>query len=393
MGVTVTDVLPNYLSFQGYGAVPSGATTYAPNGQALMWSFPSLPAGSVTLTYTALVSNYVPQGTILTNNAQVTYAGLSAPKKASVDVSMAVQYTVKLAVYNSAGELVKQIWVQELSQQVTNFSLLQTPSITSLHGVVYVEVNGEQIATWDGTNQTGDPVSNGGYYIKVDNIDPFGVDTSVSETVTVSRSIAKIQVNIYNEAGEVIKHLYAYADDPGNLSLGSVAFSSGVIQPTMGTPTPNGMSQLTLTFPNGVTMTWDGTNDGGQVATDGVYTVEVHWVNGSGGDEVIAHNVTVERGNNPSTNGNVLAEPNILTGSASGTTVSINSTLSLTLTASVYDMAGELVKRPVTGPAGSGSVPVDVSSLASGLYFVVVDLTNPDGHVIQKQVTQIVIRR
>ena len=392
-GVTVTDVLPNYLTFQAYGALPVGASSYPPTGQTLMWSLPSLAAGSVTLTYTALVADYVPQGTVLTNNAQVTYAGLSSPKHASVDVAMAVQYTVKIGVYNGAGELVKQIWVQELSQQITNFDLLQTPTITSLNGVVYVEVNGQQIATWNGTNQAGDPVSNGAYYVKVDNIDPFGVDTSVSETVTVSRSIAKIQVNIYNEAGEIVKHLYAYADDPGNLNLGNVVFSSGVIKPTMGTPTPNGTSVLTMTFPNGVSVVWDGTNDSGQIVTDGTYTAEVNLVDGKGGEEVTTHNVTVERGNNPLGDGAVFAGPNMLTAGASGTTVYANSSLTLTLTAGVYDVAGELVKKPVTGPAGANRVPVDMSGLASGLYFVVVDLANPDGHVIQREVTQVVLRK
>jgi uncharacterized repeat protein (TIGR01451 family) len=393
VGVTVTDVLPSYLTFQGYGAVPSGGTTFAPNGQTLMWSFPSLPVGTVTFSYQAQVGSYVPQGTVLTNNAQVTYAGLASPKKTSVNVTMSTEYLVKVGVYNSAGELVKQIWVQELSQQITNFSLLQTPTITSLNGVVYVEVNGQEIATWNGTNQAGDPVSNGVYYMKVDNIDPYGVDTSVSETVTVSRSIAKVQVDVYNEAGEIVKHLYAYADDPGNMNLGNVTFSSSVIRPIVGTPTPNGTGDLTITFPNGETVTWDGTDDNGQIVTNGTYMVEVNWTNGTGGQQVTTHDVTVERGNGSPAGGTVFAYPNILKGGAGMVTVQINSPLILTLTASVYDVAGELVKMPVTGLAGNGNVQVDVSKLASGLYFVVVNMTDSNGHFIQRQVTQIVIER
>ncbi|HJT24511.1 MAG TPA: T9SS type A sorting domain-containing protein, partial [bacterium] len=197
----------------------------------------------------------------------------------------------------------------------------------------------------------------------------------------------------YNESGEVVKHLFVYADDPGNLNLGNVAFSNNAIQPTLGTPTPNGTSQLTMTLPNGVTIVWDGTNDSGQIATDGVYTVEVHWLDGKGGDQVTTHNVTVERGNNTQADGSVFAGPNVISGNSAGTTVYVNSNLALTLTAAVYDIAGELVKRPVTGPAGSNRTAVSTSGLASGLYFVVVDLTNADGHVIQRQVTQIVIRR
>ncbi len=390
--VTVTDVLPSQMTFEGFGATPAGGIASAV-GNNLAWVFPSLPEGAVTMTYRAQIANFLAGGTVLTNNAQLTYAGNPVPQKASVNVTIEAEYTVKIGVYNSAGELVKQIYVKELSQQITNISLLQTPTITSLHGVVYVTVDGVQLASWDGTNQAGDPVSNGVYYVKVDNIDPNGVDTSVSETVTVSRSIAKIQVNIYNEAGEVIKHLYAYSDDPGNMNLGDVAFSSSVIKPTVGTPTSNSTSDLTLTFPNGTTVTWDGTNDNGQIVTDGTYEVEVNWMDGKGGQQVTTHNVTVERGNNSPAGGNVFAYPNILKGGATSVTVQINSSLSLTLTASVYDVAGELVKRPVVSPAGTGTAPVDVSGLASGLYFIVVDLTDTNGHFIQKQVTEIVIRK
>ena len=199
-------------------------------------------------------------------------------------------------------------------------------------------------------------------------------------------------MNVYNEAGEVIKHLYAYADDPGNLSLSNVTFSSDAIRPTVGTPTPNGSGELTMVFPNGVTMTWDGTNDSGQIVTNGVYQVEMHLVDGSGGEQVLSHNVTVERGNGTSTEGTVFAGPNILNGGASGTTIFSNSSLSLTLTAAVYDVAGELVKKPVTGPAGANAVPVDVTGLASGLYLVVVDLADSNGSLIHRQVTQIIIK-
>lgn len=390
--VTVKDNLPAQMTFVGFGPVPTGGVTQAV-GNNLTWTFPSLPVGAVTLTYQAKIADLLTGGTVLTNNAQLTYAGNPNPQNASVNVVIEAVYTVKIGVYNEAGELVKQIFVKELSQQITNINLLQTPTITSLHGVVYVTVDGVQLATWDGTNQSGDPVSNGVYYVKVDNIDANNQVTSVAETVTVSRTIAKVQVNIYNESGEVVKHVFAYADDPGNMNLGNVVFSGNVIQPTVGTPTPNGTSELMLTFPNGTTVTWDGTNDSGQIVTNGVYQVEVHWLNGNGGEEVISHNVTVERGNNSSATGVAFAAPNILNGNSGGTTVTINSNLVLTLTASVYDVAGELVKRPVTGLAGSGAVPVDTSGLASGLYFIVVDLKDANDNFIQRQVTQIVIRK
>ena len=390
--VVVTDVLPPYLSFVGFGNPPSsGVTQFNLPTNTMTWTFPSLGVGSYSLTYQALVGSYVPQGTILTNKAQVDYTGLSSPKTTSVDVKMATSFTVKIGVYNEAGELVKEISVQELSQEITNFSILQTPVITSVNGKVYLEVNGQEIATWDGTDKAGNPVSNGSYYVQVSNVDPFGVVNNVAQIVTVSRSIAKIEVDIYNEAGEVVKHLYAYADDPGNLALGNVQLSTNLIQPTVqGSAT--GTNQVVMTFPNGLTLYWDGKGDDGQIVTNGRYELEVHWTDGKGGEEVLTKGISVQRGNNPVTDGNVYASPNLLKGTSS-TLVKVNSATGFTLVVGLYDTAGELVKTPVRGQAGANQAPLDVSGLASGIYFAVVDLLDSNGHFVQKQTTKILIQK
>jgi len=56
---------------------------------------------------------------------------------------------------------------------------------------------------------------NGNYYVKVDNIDTFGVVRTTTQEVTVNRSLYKADLTIYNEAGEVVRHLLTYVDDPG----------------------------------------------------------------------------------------------------------------------------------------------------------------------------------
>ncbi len=208
----------------------------------------------------------------------------------------------KIGVYNSAGELVDQISVQELSQALNNFTL-SNATITSLNGVVYVIVNGQEVAAWNGMDSNGNPATNGVYYMQVTSTDPYGVVTNQSQMVTVSRAIAQIQIDIYNEAGEVVKHLYSYADDPGNSPLGQVQLSAGMIAPRMGTPTPGGNNSVTIMF-NGTSVVWDGTSDSGSIVTNGDYLIEVHWTDGKGGEEVVSKGVIVERGNSPVTNGN-----------------------------------------------------------------------------------------
>jgi len=388
--VQVTDLLPSHLYSITVDPVPAGGTETT-SGSNLTWSWASLPPGTYSLTYHGVVDNSVHVGDVLTNKAQVTYVGQSSPKTSSVSIPLAELYVVKVGVYNESGELVKQLSVTELSSAVDSLSS-SNPTITSLEGSVAVAVNGQQLAAWDGTTQNGMPASNGKYTLQVSSTDPFGVTTTVAEQVTVSRIVAKIQVNIYNEAGEIIKHLYSFVDDPNNMSLSNFQVSSAYIQPTSGTPTPGGNNTLTITGANGVSIVWDGTTDSGTMATSGHYVVEVVMANGNGSQTVISRGIVVQAGHGSGANGVVQVGPNILKGGVTTTTVSINSPLSLTLTIHLYDVAGELI-RTTQGAAGANQATLDASGLASGLYLVVTDLTDANGHLIQKQINKLLIQR
>nr|HVZ81211.1 hypothetical protein [bacterium] len=390
--VTVTDHLPANETFQGFLITPYGGTP-SNNGNDLTWTWnppQSLPVGPATITYQAKIADLLKGGTILTNSAELTYAGGPGPKNASVNVVIASTYEVKVSVYNESGELVKEIWVQEMSQQIKNFDL-SSAAITQLGGKTYVEVGGQLLAAWDGTNQMGDPVDNGVYHLQVSSTDTYGVVTNVSQLVTVSRSIAKIQVNIYNGAGEVIRHLYSYADDPGNASLGNVSLSGSLLAPEAGTPTAGGNASVTIYF-NGTQVVWDGRSDSGAIVTNGVYQAEVHWVDGQGGEQVVSKSVVVQRGSNPLADGKVYAAPNVLTNGTVQTTIQVQSPVAYTLTVRLYDIAGELTKPAQTGPGGSKYVILDVTGLASGFYYAAVDLVDPQGNLVQKQVIPILIK-
>jgi flagellar hook assembly protein FlgD len=355
----------------------------------MTFTFPSLSYGVYLITYQAQVDSFVKEGTVLSNKAQLIYDGLVVPKITTTNVTMATSYTVHVGVYNEAGELVKEVWVQQLSQEILSFDIFDNPTITSLNGQVFIEYKGTKIATWDGTNASGDPVSNGKYYLKVDNVDSLGVVNSVSQTVTVSRSIAKVQVNIYNEAGEIVRHLYSYMDDPTSNPLSDFQLSSNVIKPSTTAASGNTVS---IVSSNGMTLVWDGRSDSGAIVTNGRYQIEVHVTDGKGGEQVITRAVIVESANDPISSGKVYAAPNILTGGTTTTRVKVDSTTPYTLTVQLYDIAGELLKRQ-TGTAGTNYVDVDVSSLASGLYFIVTDLVNATGGLEGKQTTQIIIQK
>ena len=388
--VTVTDTLPKNLSFVSFGPVPAGGTSdWNPLSKTMTFTFSSLSVGTYQLTYQTQVDSFVTEGVVLRNGAQVTYGGLPVPKQTAVNVTMATSYVVHVGVYNEAGELVKEIWVQELSQEILNLDVSASPTIVSLHGQFYLEYKGQAIATWDGTNSSGDPVSNGKYYVKVDNVDSMGVVNSVSQVVTVSRSIAKVQVNIFNEAGEIVRHLYSYMDDPTSNPLANISLSASVIQPS---ETGGAASTVSIVSASGMTLVWDGRSDSGAIVTNGQYQVEIHAADGKGGDQVMTKSVMVQSGNLPVTTGNVRAKPSILEGGNTLVTLVVDANIPLTLAAHLYDVAGELL-RSNTGNAGDKTVTLDGSGLASGLYFVVVELTNAQGGSAGRQVTQIIIRK
>jgi hypothetical protein len=235
--------------------------------------------------------------------------------------------------------------------------------------------------------------SNGNYYVKVDNIDNMGVDKSTTQPVQVSRSLYKTAVLIYNEAGEVVKHLYLYTDDPGLPGTANIKLSTQTIEPgaNLGGGVP---SQLTVTLSNGTTLVWDGTGDSGSYVTSGQYLVEVHTVDGTGGETTFSQPVGVLGGHSDNGVGNVTAWPNVLPANngSMATTFHSDSTLAETLEVSVYTLAGELVQAPRMGPAAQGWVDFDPSNLASGIYLAVVKLHDSNGGLLGRRTVKVLVR-
>ena len=389
--VTLQDTLPAHLTFVTAGTPPdSGSFNYiAPS--SLTWHWGSLPVGPISVSYVVKVDNQVQQGSVLTNHAQVSFDG-GTPKSAQVGLSLTSLYTVKVAVYNETGELVKQIVVTEMSQPVNGFNL-DNGTISSVNGVATVMFNGTPLTAWDGTNGSGALVTNGKYYLTATSTDSFGQTTSVSQVVLVSRTVATVEVDIYNAVGEIIKHLYSQANDPTDKPMTQVDLSTSFISPTQGQPSnASTTSSVTITSPNGVTVVWDGTSDLGSVVTNGHYEVEVHWTDGKGNQDVISRGILVQTRNNPVSDGTVYAQPNILNGGTTTTTLMVNSTASYTLRVGLYDVAGELIRTTV-GVTGNNQAALDMSGLSSGLYFAVVDLINSKGGSEGRQTTQLVLQR
>ena len=233
MNMVVTDQLPTNLTFSSFGTAPGGTSTSYNAGTSIMsWQMPSpLSPGVYQMTYQATVNNLVAGGLTIVNCATASFTGGSAT--ACVNVLTTGQYTVKIGVYNEAGELVESLPVSQYSQAINSFTL-NSGAITAVSGpgsTTTIEYLGTPIGTWNGLDTAGNPVGNGQYYVKIDSVSNMGADTSVTQPIVVNRSVYKVAVKIYNEAGEVVKNLYTYTSNPGptnttQLQLSATEYSS-----------------------------------------------------------------------------------------------------------------------------------------------------------------------
>jgi hypothetical protein len=391
-GGVLKDVLPAGVTWVSFISTPPGAT-HTQNGQNLQWTLPSLGPGNYQFTYQVQVANFISNSNVLTNNVQLTATGLPL-ESASASVTVEGVYTVSIGIYNGAGELVKSLSVYEYSQAINSMNLQPGNVITSLNGpdnkiILYYGTN--LIGIWDGTNQSGNLVSNGTYLIKVNSVSSFGVDTSIIQQVTVSRPLAQIQVDVFNGAGEIVKHLYAWVDDPTGAGMTGMVLSSNVLKPGPAS-SGNQPASIQIMLQNSVspvTVSWDGTSDSGTLVTQGTYEIQARWANGQGGVMDITQAVVVLGG--PDNNGTIVAKPNILN-SKNGmtTTFTINSGQNWTVNFKIYTMGGELVKAQAL-QTGANWASYDASGLASGLYLVAVTATNPNGGVTQHQILKILV--
>jgi len=374
--VAVTDILPPGTTFVNFLSAPTGTLTpvYTAPG-TLSWTIPSLPAGTHRVTYSARVDDFQVGGAVLTNGVVAGYSG-GPVLTDSASVTVRGDYQVRVAVYNEAGEVVKEILVREYSQPISDITLMTDRTIDSLNDQVDIYYQGVWIGEWDGTNWSGDPAPNGVYHVKVDNVDTMGTVTTTTQQATISRSIYRTEVTIYNSAGEAVRHIYEALSDPGPAGLSGVTLTSGMIQPgAVGGTIP---TQLGILLSSGTTVLWDGRADNGTVVTTGQYFVEVHVSDGRGGDQQITHEVMVEGKNGQTGAGIVTADFNAL--SATNPVATFSSSASGTiLKVRIYTIAGELVLPPFQG--ASGGVSWDATDMASGLYFAVVEVSDLNGFI------------
>jgi flagellar hook assembly protein FlgD len=394
--VNITDTIPAGLTYVSapQPSNPPGGTfntfplpTVAPTpgtGSLLIWSFPSMPQGNYSYTYNATVNDFSPGGQPITNYAAWNYPpNVTVPNVTNAALTVQGNFQVRIGVYNEAGELVDLLLApKDFSEAIQNVNI-SANSLTSINDIIQISFHGVVLATWNGTNSNGTEVTNGQYFVKIDNIDPEGVVNTQTQSVLVARHLATVTVNIYNEAGEVVRHLEETVADSVTMNSGFTLSTSTFEPGNQG----GSNSNLQITLSGGTIINWDGRGDNGEYLTNGQYTVVVTTVDGQGGDATVSKQLTIFRTSVDLPNGYVSVFPNPYS-SKNNTQpyITIRVGGNYSVSANIYTVTGELVAKVQSLP-GNNYATWDPTTqtvngsygVASGLYIAVVVISDPQG--------------
>jgi hypothetical protein len=306
---------------------------------------------------------------------------------------------VTLAVYNSAGELVKvlfdggaQFLPGDLSVSGNGVVPGGSGSIAiAFPGYLYNSLTGglQTGVTWAADNSNGQFVSSGTYYIKAEITDAFGQVTTLQHSVQVINVVPQNVLSIYNSAGELVVNVpLPTTQGTGRFSALSLTSTQyGVKYDTATGTNLGGMFEITVTDEQGTQfqVPWNGLNAQGLPVNSGVYTAELVYNAPAGGGARVVETksfVVLEAGSPTSLAGSY-AYPNP---ALHGSDILISYPVSAQYggIARLYNMAGELVAQ-ADDRDHTGIMRFLGGGLAGGIY--VVDIEKLSGSAMIARTT------
>jgi len=287
------------------------------------------------------------------NTPSPTITATPRPYPAQLDVS----------VYNSAGERVRIIYQGPASKYPSQVALSQGALIPGL-SVVTLQMDsqpaqGPLVLAWDGSNDQGQPVASGSYYVKVDVTDPFGQVSAFILPVQAlgAPGAAASALDIYNPAGERVASLPLSP----SAGLSDLSLLNAVVVPGQAPGLQVAVQSL-----NGFSYSlhWNGLNSAGAAVASGTYTLRPRAESGSTTVKTLSFTVLDAPATAPLP---PLLAPN--PAPAGATTLQVQAPASgQPWSADLYSLSGARILHS-SAPAGVGlALPLD--HFSAGLYFV-----------------------
>ena len=360
-------------------ATPTSTQTQTETYTATITATPT-----ATPSYTNTVTNTVtPTATPSYTNTSTTTVTPTYSATPTVTLTpIDLPYKLTLRVYNEAGELVKLLY--NGPTQLLPGSLTVSQDLLPAGGGGKLDihfpgflVDRSTTITWYGTNDTGQYINGGVYYIKAEIEDTFGKVTAMITTVNVVNVEPSNYMMIFNSAGELVKSrpLARF----GNYLTVNMALGQKVFSPVYDAAAATGVvpgTELVIHYERqdglNYTDTWDGLSDQGIPVESGIYTVQLVYRGSLTDTTIQSYSVQVlSNGSSPVVKG-------ALIGPSPAGMMAIPPSPTVTLfypadnrymgTVTVYSLAGELVAEAL-GTNGKAVIPV--AHLASGIYVAV----------------------
>jgi len=228
---------------------------------------------------------------------------------------------------------------------------------------------------WDGTNDNGQEIKNGKYYIKITTRDKYGHTEVKVKDLTVVKTEEYVRLSIYNTAGEVVRRIEKEKarDVRIDLSVEDVIYIGEG-------------KKIEIEYGNGAYMEWDGKNSEGRLVDSGIYELQIEVKTKEGYSVMATKTVTILKGKEDNILGDVKICPNPFDNKR-GSTIRIEWTNieKGEVNIKIYNIAGELIKK-ISGKKEKGSVSWNITTpegkkVTSGIYLVIIEGKDTQGRV------------
>ena len=351
-----------------------------------------------TWTDTPTITNTSTGTSTYTSTSTITFTSTASLTPTITITPVPFPYTMSIGVYNEAGELVRSITVTTTSSEPLGVGLYDSKGnstnviVPGTAGALNIAVPGIETPgsqnknqtvsfQWDGTNDAGQDVANGVYYIQETTTDTFGHTEIITKPVTAINFSKYAQINIYNSAGELVDTIQVPYDGASQLSL-NLSSSTGNDSVFL---VGNGMQAMTITYTATGYVTWNGTDSQGNYLSSGVYEVQLVAKTAQGLQVIASKTVTIldEKTNDLLSGLKAYPNPYIGDGSTTPFTIAWQSGTAGTVKIKIYNIAGELV-RTVSGDLNSGAMNWDLRAtggqqVSSGTYIFVAEAADTLG--------------
>jgi uncharacterized repeat protein (TIGR01451 family) len=399
---TITETItPTFTSTPSYTATPSitpSSTSTSSYTSTYTCTYTMTSTHTFTLTFTCTDTPTFTNTFTFTQTPTCTLTPTITP------TTPPYPYIVSIDVYNSAGELVKNIINTAITQAVGPVLLLtgdiEGGSFNPGAGKLKVRLPGINTSGnltgpytdfyWDGTSDSGQDVTPGIYYIKVSTKDTYEHTATVIKEIELLRAQAYVKVSVYNSAGELIR-VIKNTDMPQGVAILDVEDVSKI-----GKPGEN----VAVNYGSALPIVWDGKNSGGAAVTSGVYEIVVDVMNVDGIKNTVSKSITVLNESSGAAISGEKAYPNPVIIDASSQekiTFSWITAFTGTLTVRIYNMNGEAVKS-INSPLTAGSAIWDLRTqsnrtVSSGVYTAVLQSKTDGGQNSVKIIKFAVLRK